>query len=361
MLSVAESLARIVPISSEQLWPAATIAHEIAAWFVVLNLAGAIWAWAYRRRVALAIFAAGLAWSASPFLQVRFADIEMARQWKGAGLESPPQVGMARAFRQSFNGISAMNLTPQGLPLKIQLYADPSAPAPPALRPIVINIHGGSWQHGSATEDGTFSSHLAAQGFVVFSLDYRRAPVHHFPAQLDDVREAIAWVHANASRYGADSSRIAIAGKSAGGHLAMLAAYSSTGVPIRSVVSFYGPTDLTAMHADPPKPDPLRVPAKLEDLIGTTPTQSPAAYRDASPVHYLRRGLPPTLQIQGARDHIVKPRFPREFHEQLLANGVRSLLLELPWSDHSFDFIYFGPGNTVALAYIDAFLGATLR
>ena len=227
--------------------------------------------------------------------------------------------------------------------------------------PALVDLHGGAWCLADRNTDKVRHEVLAGHGVVVVSLDWRTAKEGAYPLALADINYAIRWVKLHAKELKTRADLVGISGQSSGGHLAMLAAYSSTGVPIRSVVSFYGPTDLTAMHADPPKPDPLRVPAKLEDLIGTTPTQSPAAYRDASPVHYLRRGLPPTLQIQGARDHIVKPRFPREFHEQLLANGVRSLLLELPWSDHSFDFIYFGPGNTVALAYIDAFLGATLR
>jgi acetyl esterase/lipase len=362
VLSIAESLARVVPIRSEQWWPVATVGNEIAAWFIVLNLAGAVWAWARRRRVSLAIFLVGFFWSAWPFVQIGSVNRDVANQWTAAHLPAPPPAsGAAHAFLESFTGISVSTLTPQALPLKIQLYeAAATAESPAAPRPIVINIHGGSWQHGSATEDGVFATHLATQGYAVFSLDYRRAPEHHFPAQIDDVQEAIRWVYDNASRHGADAARIALAGRSAGGHLAMLAAYAGTGVPIRSVISYYGPTDLEAMHADPPSPDPLRIPEKLEELIGTSPSHAANAYRDASPVHYVRAGLPPTLQIQGARDRVVKARFPRELHERLLASGVRSLLLELPWADHSFDFVYFGPGSTMSLAVIDAFLAATL-
>ena len=71
--------------------------------------------------------------------------------------------------------------------------------------------------------------------------------------------------------------------------------------------------------------------------------------------------LPPTLQIQGQQDHIVTPVLARTMHQRLVTNGTRSILLELPWSEHSFDFVYFGPGNTLALTLTQSFLAETMR
>ena len=78
------------------------------------------------------------------------------------------------------------------------------------------------------------------------------------------------------------------------------------------------------------------------------------------PITYLRPQLPPTLQIHGVHDCIVKVRFARSLHQGLLRQGNRSLLLEIPWSDHAFDFVYFGAGNALALPYVEAFLNATV-
>jgi acetyl esterase/lipase len=130
-------------------------------------------------------------------------------------------------------------------------------------------------------------------------------------------------------------------------------------VPIRAVVNYYGPGDLVEIYRAHLLPDPLRRNDKVESLLGGSPDEQPDAYRDASPSTYLRAGLPPTLHVQGAHDHVVGAVLTRRFHERLLASGSTSLLLELPWSDHSFDFVRFGPGSTLSLAYIDAFLDVT--
>ncbi len=133
----------------------------------------------------------------------------------------------------------------------------------------------------------------------------------------------------------------------------MLAAYTNTSFPIRAVINLYGPGDLTGLYNEPPTPDPLQVAAKLRDLFGGKPTP------EASPIAYLHSDIPPTLHIQGASDRIVQARLTRDLHARALAIGARSELLELPWSDHSFDFVYFGPGNIVALDAIERFLHHT--
>jgi acetyl esterase/lipase len=244
------------------------------------------------------------------------------------------------------------------LPLNIHLYRATKDPGR-TVGPVLVNIHGGSWQHGTPQDDGTFASYFAGKGWTVFSLDYRLAPQWTHPAQIEDVRAALRWIHIHAAEYGGDPARIALAGRSAGGHLALLAAYTSGDFPIRAVVSYYAPIDLAGGYADPPVPDPLRVRERLEIFLGGTPTDLATVYRDASPITYVRADLPATFQVLGARDCVVRPRFPKALHERLLAQKNRSLLLEIPWSDHGFDFVYFGAGNALALPYVDAFLEAT--
>jgi len=285
---------------------------------------------------------------------------EMQRQWTKQTLAgSPPHpAGLTDTFRNAFGLYPGDDVVPEVLPLNIHLYRA-SKNRGSKLQPVLVNIHGGSWQHGGPTDDSTFSSHFAGRSWTVFSLDYRLAPQWIHPAQIDDVRAALRWIHAHAAEYGGDPARIALAGRSAGGHLALLAAYAGSEFPIRSVVSYYAPSDLAGGYADPPVPDPLRVRERLSIFLGGTPAEISDRYRDASPITYVRAGLPATFQILGARDCIVKPRFPQALHQRLLEQNNRSLLLEIPWSDHGFDFVYFGAGNTLALPYVEAFLDAT--
>ena len=366
-ISLVQVALRLIPISREAIpgisgiWAANMVAQELSAWFVLLNVIGLIWCLRGWRAMRV-IFGAAVLFSLYPFFLVAGLNHDMIRQWTEMGMTSvrvtAPSAGAV--FLQSFS------LVDSTAHRQIQTFANPMVYYAPTTTsaeatPIVIDIHGGSWQHGSPEEDEALSRHLAAQGYAVFAIDYRRAPLHPFPAQIDDVRRAISWIKSNAGLFHADALRIALVGHSAGAHLAMLAAYMQPDPAIRGVVSYYGPADLYALYQHPPSPDPLNVPAKLEALIGSPFASSSQAFEDASPIHYVRPGLPATLHIQGTRDHIVPAWLTRTMHLQLRKAGNRSLLLELPWSEHNFDMVWFGPGNRLARAYMDAFLAETLR
>ena len=89
----------------------------------------------------------------------------------------------------------------------------------------MIFVPGGAWVHGSRIMQGyALMSHLAEQGWVCLSIDYRVSPSNRWPRHMTDVKAAIAWARANVDRFGGDRDFVAIAGCSAGGHLAALAA-----------------------------------------------------------------------------------------------------------------------------------------
>lgn len=245
--------------------------------------------------------------------------------------------------------------SPEGLPLVADIYR----PASVGKYPILVQIHGGSWQRGTVSDDETFAWYFANQGYVVISIQYRLAPRWKWPAQLEDVQLALDWIRSHESSYEGDADRIALVGRSAGGHLALLAAYTDKR-GVRAVVSYYGPTDLTAGWNDPPKPDPASIRPLLEAFMGGTPEQQPTRYREASPIAYVGGQLPATLQIQGLRDHVVRPRFARDLHLRLKAAHARSVLLEIPWSEHAFDQVPQGLGGQLSLYYSERFLAAAL-
>jgi acetyl esterase/lipase len=142
----------------------------------------------------------------------------------------------------------------------------------------------------------------------------------------------------------------------------MLAAYAPNAPPIRAVVNYYGPVDLTAGYAEPPRPDPIDTRAVLEAFLGGTPAQLADRYRQASPYQFVTRSnLPPTLLIYGSRDHIVQAKFGRALAERLRSLKVPTVMIEIPWSEHVFDAVFRGLGNQIALEYSDRFLAATLQ
>lgn len=114
--------------------------------------------------------------------------------------------------------------------------------------PVVVWIHGGGWVIGSAEESIPTCTRLAADaGCVVVSVDYRLAPEHRAPAALDDCLAVTGWVLEHAAEIGADASRVAVGGDSAGGNLAALVALEH-GARLRYQVLVYPVTDLTLSH-----------------------------------------------------------------------------------------------------------------
>ncbi len=246
---------------------------------------------------------------------------------------------------------------PEGVPLMLDVYRPPAA----GRFPTVVQLYAGAWQRGAPGDNAGCARYLAARGHVVFAIDYRHAPRWRWPAQLDDVRTGLAWIREHAAEYDADATRLALVGRSAGAQLAMIAAYRAGAPPVRAVVSYYGPVDLTEGYRDPPRPDPLDVRPIEEALLGGTPDAMPARYREASPITYATRPLPPTLLVYAGRDHVVKPRFGAAHHARLRASGTTTILLEIPWAEHAFDAIPHGPSSQLALYHTERFLAWALR
>lgn len=93
--------------------------------------------------------------------------------------------------------------------------------------PALMFVHGGGFRTLSKDTHWFFARAFARMGFVVFSVDYRLGPEHHYPAPLEDVSEAFCWIAANASEHGADLDNLVLAGESAGANLIMALAAST--------------------------------------------------------------------------------------------------------------------------------------
>ncbi|CAA9339295.1 MAG: hypothetical protein AVDCRST_MAG93-6551, partial [uncultured Chloroflexia bacterium] len=191
------------------------------------------------------------------------------------------------------------------------------APADTARLPAIVVVHGGSWSGGSKGEFSAMSRTLAQNGAVVFDVEYRLASANTpFPAQIADVKCAIGWVKDNAQTYHVDPQRIALLGRSAGGQLALLAAYTPDhpllqpscmvqDTTVRAVISFYAPVDLAWGYDHPSRPDIINSQATLRNYLNGTPRTHANVYQLASPTAHVTASSPPTLIIHGEFDHIV--------------------------------------------------------
>lgn len=242
--------------------------------------------------------------------------------------------------------------SPGGVPLTMNVYR----PRRSGRFPILVQIYGGAWQRGNPDSFANFAQWIAQRGYVVFAIDYRHAPRWKWPEQLDDVRQALGWIRDHAGAYDADTSRVALIGRSAGGHLALMAAYTPGPLPVSAVISYYGPTDLVDAYFNPPHPDPLGIRDLEFALLGGTPRDMPDRYREASPITYATRPLPATLLVYGGRDHTVEPRYGERLGQRLTGSGTAAVFLEIPWAEHAFDEVFNGPSSQLALYYTERFL-----
>lgn len=318
-------------------------------------------------RVALVSGGIAVAIAVTPFVRLPFAERRFASAMRGRSAEpARPMRSTPLSLVDLVRGIPAGEATvtrgivfaqPAGTPLVMDVYQ----PAHRGRFPVLVQIYGGAWQRGEPDDDANFARLLASHGWVVFAIDYRHSPAFQWPAALDDVKSALAWIRANAIRYDADAARMVLMGRSAGAHLAMMAAYTEPRDAVRGVVSYYGPSNIPGEYRDPPHPDPLDIRDVDVKFIGGTPDEKPREYAEASPVTYATRPQPPTLLVQGVRDNIVEPRYARTLRDRLAAAGTNVALLEIPWAGHGFDAVFNGPSSQLALYHVERFLTWAVR
>lgn len=270
-----------------------------------------------------------------------------------------------------------------------------------------IYQHGSGW-HFLNKDIGTrpFFRQLAAQGHVIMDVAYRLCPETDWRGMLDDTKHAVSWMKANAARYGASPERVVIGGGSAGGHLALLAAYTSSDpelapddlkdadLSVRGVVSWYGPTDMRvyythagiafssivgegedgfgarltagitqALGFEMPTPAHWRKGVTVQEammraLLGGTPEEVPETYRAASPVTYAGSGCPPTMLLQGEHDAVTSAEAVRVLARKLQEAGVPVVHVEYPQTEHAFDLILpkVSPVAQTSLYEVERFL-----
>ncbi|MFP4395014.1 MAG: alpha/beta hydrolase fold domain-containing protein [Anaerolineales bacterium] len=289
--------------------------------------------------------------------------------------------------------------------LRCDIWQPPEEIAPSGLA--FIYFHGSGW-HFSDKDAGTrpMFRHLSAQGHVIMDVAYRLCPETDWRGMLGDVKRAVAWLRINAAEYGVDPAQIVLGGGSAGGHLALLAAYTAADaaltpvdvmgmdLAVRGVVSWYGPPDMTyfAGHTVPvfsqklpaedertndtladkiframgfDMPLPAHWPAgmtvqeaMMHALFGGPPEERPEAYRQASPVTHVAADCPSTLLLQGEHDSLVAAESVHALAAQLRAVDVPVVHIEYPQASHAFDLVLpqLSPPAQAALYEVGRFL-----
>ncbi len=238
---------------------------------------------------------------------------------------------------------------------KLDLYQSGNRSEP---QPIIVMIHGGSWNGGNKEQLPALNRSLARERYSVVAINYRHAPKFKSPSAVEDTFRAIKFLKANAAQLGLDVSRIVLIGRSAGGQIALSAAYASRETAIKGVVGFYAPADLVLGYREPSRRWVLDSKEVLEDYVGGSPEANPEGYQMASATNFVGADTPPTLLIHGLLDPIVWPKQSLALASRLAQFDRLHLLLELPWATHGCDANLSGPSGQLSLYAIERFLAA---
>jgi len=204
-----------------------------------------------------------------------------------------------------------------------------------ALRPVVVFIHGGSWNSGSKNLYSFVGRRLAKQGVVAVVINYRLSPGVRVPDMAADCARAVDWTARHIADYGGDPNRLFTMGHSAGAGLAALLAvkdelFAGLG---RSTNPVKG-----AILDDPAGLDMFDYLTKLEypnDEQYLIPFgKDPAVWRAVSPMYHVRAGDPPMLLFVGGETYPSITSSSRRFHERLQALGIRHEYTTLPGKKH---------------------------
>lgn len=316
----------------------------------------------WQARLASLLLVLSGVWFSWPLLQAmkvaRELPQEMAAAW-GARSMTPPDL------REVWRWQDEVQKKPQefryvdkpGESRRIFFYAaDTSRPAP-----CIVMLHGGGWQSGRPTEFSDWSSHWASRGYAVASVEYRLAPRHPWPAQLEDTRLALAWLKENAPLLGIDADNFVLMGRSAGGQIAFASAYGLKDSSIKGCIALYAPADMSFARRFAFEDDILNSLKLLRQYLGGDPDQVGENYRTSSGYILATAQSCPTLLIHGSRDVLVWDVQSLRLAERLKTLGVEHYCLELPWATHGCDWPFHGPSAVLTRYAIEGFLKATLH
>jgi acetyl esterase/lipase/glycerophosphoryl diester phosphodiesterase len=225
---------------------------------------------------------------------------------------------------------------------------------------VLIYIHGGSWVSG---DKGEFPKYLidelvGKRKYILVSMNYRliKDGKNRFPSQMDDVSSAMKFLTGAAKKFHFNDHEFALMGGSAGGYMAMLYAFTyDTKKQVKTVVDFWGPTDLAdkSVRADGSDGD-----RAASNLLGEPDSHAKIA-TDASPYYRItKESAIPTIFFHGGDDPLVPVSQAQKMYEKMLTYGTPVHLEIYPGEKHGISGAIRMDLYTKTLAWIDKYFPA---
>ncbi|MVN92606.1 alpha/beta hydrolase [Mucilaginibacter aquatilis] len=281
------------------------------------------------------------------------------------GLTHKPDTSFSNnsAYRNAVKKYPAIKLAPDSLPEDVEaiknisystvnkqlLLLDVFAPKRQQKRlPAIIIIHGGGWRSGNRTQHYALAQQLARQGFVCFTPAYHLSTDALYPAAVNDLKAAIAWVKSHAKKYNVDAKKLSVLGFSAGGQLATL--LGTTEKNLMAIVDIDG--TLALIHPESGEGDDSKSISAATYWFGYNKTQRPDLWKEAAALTHVGPLTPPTLFINSSVDRMHAGR--TDYIDTLNKYKIYSEVHTFPDSPHT--FCLFEPWFTPTVKYITSFL-----
>lgn len=209
-------------------------------------------------------------------------------------------------------------------------------------KPAILWIPGGGYRGVDKNLMVAEAEYLAEAGYVVASMYYRSSAQGHYPDQLIDVKTAIRFLKANAEKFEIDPDRIGVMGRSAGGHLAAMAAMNMPGYDgtewgdysseVQAAYDMFGPVDIVSLMENDErdmKADPNHRWKTIEEthagaLIGGDPETMKIRARAANAEEYISEKMCPILIMHGDSDPLVPCEISKRFYQQICEAGMEN-------------------------------------
>jgi acetyl esterase/lipase len=210
--------------------------------------------------------------------------------------------------------------------------------------PTALVLHGGDWVGRDRKDMESAAETLAQNGFAAFNVNYRLAPEHRYPAQLEDTHAALRFLAENATKWQLDTARFATVGYSAGSQLALLAAEKPDpdGPAIRAIVAGGAPVDFMLYPKSP----------FITKLIGGPPSEFPELWKDASPINHITASHPPVYIFHAQFDQLVEIKNARMLASALSEAGVAHTLKVRYFLGHLLVGLYLKPSIKDAIPFL---------
>lgn len=218
---------------------------------------------------------------------------------------------------------------------RLDVYFNPAGTTP---TPVIINIHGGGWNHGTKEGQGGFNTFFNV-GFAVANVEYRMVNVAKAPGAIEDIRSAMDYLILHAKELNIDPKRIVLMGGSAGAHLALMGGFlendrrfdtyckGKANMKVAAIISKYAPSDFVD------KTDKFYTYKSLLNWMGDN-MEDEGFRASISPVTYINKNNPPVFIVHGNADPIVPYEQSVKLHQKLDKAGVYNEFITVDGGKH---------------------------